>query len=313
MSTDAPPAFPRIPHLVEPEGGARDDLVLTSEVLESFLARPSIVEEKLDGANVSVQLDELGRPVARTRSGKTSGDRGGQLGRLKAWAAERLPQLQAVLADCDALYAEWLFRSHSLRYDRLPDLLVVLDLWRAGGGFLGAAERDARCRAAGLVTPPVLFTGVLGNLDALRHLHGRSRFGSELAEGLVVRLEADDRPGRCGRTRGASPGTPLDAAGLRCPARPVRASTGTCEAPRQRRPVTHPTRPGSCRTVLVARAKWWAPEFTRRSDSELAEQQGRCNALAATRPGKASEAPGAGGQPGPGIGTVSRASPGEGE
>jgi len=93
----------------------------------------------------------------------------------------------------EVLYGEWLARTHSVGYDALADWLVVLDLWHAERGFVTVAERDSRAHAVGLATPPVVFEGRLGSLAALEALHARSRVGSKLAEGLVIRLEHDGR------------------------------------------------------------------------------------------------------------------------
>ena len=53
-----------------------------------MLARPVLVEEKLDGANVVVWLEDE-RIECALRSGVGAQDRGKQLGPLRAWLAER--------------------------------------------------------------------------------------------------------------------------------------------------------------------------------------------------------------------------------
>ena len=53
---NAPPAYPRIPHLVRGRGTS-DDRVLAASEAELLLTKPVIVEEKLDGANVAVWLE----------------------------------------------------------------------------------------------------------------------------------------------------------------------------------------------------------------------------------------------------------------
>lgn len=192
MSPEPPPPFPRIPRLVN-GGEIGDDRLAEPGVVRALLSEPVVVEEKLDGMNVCVWLDETGWPVVAGRSGKTERDRGGQLGRVRAWLGERVEAIQRVLEPGGALYGEWLGRVHTVEYDALPDWLVVLDLWSPERGFEVVAERDRRCLEAGLVTPPVLFCGRLGSLEMLERLHGVSRFGSGAAEGLVVRREADGR------------------------------------------------------------------------------------------------------------------------
>ncbi|MCE9583301.1 MAG: RNA ligase family protein [Planctomycetes bacterium] len=159
-----------------------------------ILASDAIVEEKLDGANVSLWLAD-GRVEAAGRAGVGAMDRGRQLGRLRAWAAGRDAALRKVLRPpVRAVYGEWLWRTHTVEYGALPDLLVVLDLWESPGRFALAARRDELCADAGLATPPVLFRGVPGSLKRLEALCGSSTFGAPLMEGVVVRVEGKAAP-----------------------------------------------------------------------------------------------------------------------
>lgn len=185
----APPPYPRIPHLVAGRG-TDDDLVLAPTGIAALLGAPVLVEEKVDGANVTLWM-ENDRVEAALRSGPGAMDRAGQLGPLRAWAAEHDAALREVLSDDRVLYAEWMLLTHSSPYDRLPAYLVALDLWTPSAGFRIAAERDALCAGAGLVTPPHLWTGVAGTVADVERLLGPSAWGSGPAEGLVVRSLAD--------------------------------------------------------------------------------------------------------------------------
>ena len=91
-----PPPYPRIPHLIGGRG-SRDDLVLTDREVDSLLHDQVVVEEKLDGANVTVFSDGTGLPQIALRGGTDSADRAGQRGPLRAWAAANLSVLEDVL------------------------------------------------------------------------------------------------------------------------------------------------------------------------------------------------------------------------
>ena len=184
-----PPPYPRTPYLWTPPSGAPDDKVLSPEEAARFLREPVVVEEKLDGANVSLWLDDDGLPQVASRGGPDAMDRAGQLGRLRAWAYEHLGALQTLLADGWAAYGEWLWLRHGVAYDALPDLLVVLDLWHPEHGFAEVDERDRRAQEVGLTPPPRLHDGVLGSAELLQRLLGRpSCFASgTVAEGVVLR------------------------------------------------------------------------------------------------------------------------------
>jgi len=180
-----PPPYPRIPHLVGGRG-TTDDLVLAAPAVASLLGSPALVEEKVDGANIVLWMDD-GRVEAALRSGPGAMDRAGQLGPLRAWAAEH----DGALREDRALYGEWLLLTHSSAYDRLPAYLVALDLWRPSAGFLTADERQAACADAGLTTPPHVWTGVAVTVDGVERLLGPSAWGAGPAEGLVVRSLSD--------------------------------------------------------------------------------------------------------------------------
>lgn len=192
MSAEPPP-YPRVPYLFPQLERRRDDLVVGPEERERFLHRPVVVEEKLDGANVMLWLDGEGVAQVAGRAGLDGMDRGRQFGRLRAWAAERSDVLQALLGGGEVLYGEWMYLTHSVYYDRLPDLFVGTDLYVPETGFATAEERDRRLDEAGIWAPPRLFTGTLGGEESLASLFGTSAFGSQLAEGLVLRREGKGR------------------------------------------------------------------------------------------------------------------------
>lgn len=187
-----PPPFPRIPYLVAPDHGADDDQVVSAEERRAVLEADCVVEEKLDGANVCIWLDSGAIRVA-SRGGPDAMDRGGQLGRLRGWVAENDHKLRPLLvAPVTALYGEWLWRTHTVHYTALPDLLVVLDLRHERGWFLPPAVRDLRCKANGLTHPPRLFHGPAATMARLEGLCVASAFGAEKAEGVVARPFLDD-------------------------------------------------------------------------------------------------------------------------
>lgn len=184
--TTAPPTYPRIAHLTAGRGTS-DDKVLSPTERARLLGSPVALEEKLDGANVVLWSEDH---VVRCalRSGPGGADRAGQLGPLRAWIAEHTTALTSVLGDEPlGLYAEWLLLTHAIAYDRLPAYLVVLDLRREDGTFLGLDERNRRCDDHGLARPPELWRGVPGSVQAVEAHLGPSRFGADAAEGLVVR------------------------------------------------------------------------------------------------------------------------------
>lgn len=186
-----PPPYPRIPYLWPPHDRSAGDRTLTTEEARAWLRQPVVVEEKLDGANVTVWADD-GRIHVAPRGGPGAMDRSRQLGRLRAWCAERDEILRPLLTPGLVVYGEWLWLRHSVHYTRLPDWLVVLDVWDPHAGFLLPHERDDCVRPLGLCVPPILFRGVLRDEATLAGLLGPSAFADEApAEGVVCRTGQD--------------------------------------------------------------------------------------------------------------------------
>ena len=160
--------------------------------ISEWLLHPVVVEEKLDGANVSIWWEQSQLQVA-SRGGPDAMDRGGQLGPLRSMVNAGYGQFPPLLQNGLVLYAEWLWLTHTVRYNQLVDYLVVLDFWHPNEGFVALRERDRLSREQGLVVPPRLFDGVLGSEDSLVKLMGRSRLGTELTEGVVLRRDDGQR------------------------------------------------------------------------------------------------------------------------
>jgi hypothetical protein len=158
-----------------------------------MLASEVVVEEKVDGANVTLWL-EGDRVRCALRAGVEAMDRAGQLGPLRAWVAGHDGPLREVLGSVTAMYAEWMLLSHTVVYDRLPSYLVVLDLWRVEDGFVPVDDRDAMCRAPDLVTPPVVWRGTPGTVERVERLFGPSSWSPQPVEGLVLRRLATGEP-----------------------------------------------------------------------------------------------------------------------
>ncbi len=181
----APPAYPRVAHLVAGRG-THDDLVLSPTEVDDLLAGSVVVEEKVDGANVVVWIEDA-QICCALRSGPGAMDRAGQLGPLRAWLGQHDEPVRTMTADGAALYTEWLLLRHSVAYDRLPAYLVVLDLWHPQSGFAEVDERNRASRAAGVSTPPELWRGTAGRAARVEAVIGRSTWGPDPVEGVVVR------------------------------------------------------------------------------------------------------------------------------
>ncbi|MBO0767660.1 MAG: RNA ligase family protein [Solirubrobacterales bacterium] len=183
--------YPPIPHLLSAPG--RGDRILSPSQRQALLSTLVIVEEKLDGANVSIWFEGPETRIA-TRGGPDAMDRGGILGRVRQWTYQRIDELRAALGQDLVLYGEWLLMRHGITYTQLPAPLVAFDLLdRDTRSFVPIDRRDALLKSAGLWAPPRLFTGRLETADTARCLIRRSAFGEQDAEGIIIRAIRPNR------------------------------------------------------------------------------------------------------------------------
>ena len=213
--------YPRTPHL---EGSRLQpgDHDLTAEPLASLRGRYVVVEEKLDGANAGISLDEAGRVRLQSRGHYlTGGPRERHFDRFKQWTATHAAELAALLDGGLVLYGEWLYAKHTIFYDALPLHFLEFDIRGPDGVFWSTARRRAHLSGAPVVSVPVLWEGVVTDPGALPGLVGPSLYKtagwrdalraaavaagvdperaaretdpSDDAEGLYVKVEEDDR------------------------------------------------------------------------------------------------------------------------
>jgi len=216
--------YPRTPHL---EGSRLQpgDHDLEQVALADLRGRFVVVEEKVDGANAGVALDEDGRLRLQSRGHVLSGGpRERHFDLFKRWAGAHAALLERVCHGGVTIYGEWLYAKHTIFYDQLPHYFLEFDLRDAAGGFWSTARRRAHLAACGASTVvrsvPVLWQGVVTDPQALPALVARSLYKSprwkdvlgavatvsgvtperagletdpaDLAEGLYVKVEDAD-------------------------------------------------------------------------------------------------------------------------
>lgn len=187
--------FPHTPHLAwlgtDPP---RDDKVLTADEARELLACEVLVEEKVDGANLGLSVDERGILRAQNRGTYLALDSSyGQWKPLKRWVTPRVHELADALFPDLMLFGEWCYAVHTVRYTRLPDWFLAFDVYdRAHGEFWSTERRNALAAKLGLAVVPALGSGTF-DLPRLRALLGRSQLTDGPAEGLYIRAEIDGR------------------------------------------------------------------------------------------------------------------------
>lgn len=157
-----------------------------------------VVEEKLDGANLGFSLSPAGELRVQNRGTYLTEPYAGQFARLPAWLATHGEAIADALLDFHdtplILFGEWCAARHSLSYARLPDWLLLFDVFDAGAGrFWSSARRNALAQRLGLVTAPQVARGRFRLNDLIQGLDTwPSRFRDGPLEGVVIRRESAD-------------------------------------------------------------------------------------------------------------------------
>jgi len=188
--------FPHTPHLAWLGPGApRDDKVLAPDEAASLLTGDVVVEEKLDGANLGISLAEDGALRFQNRGQYLHPPFAGQFQRLGGWIAAHEEALRRELSPGLILFGEWCAARHSVAYDRLPDWLIVFDVYdRSEHNFFSTARRDALALCLGLAVVRTVSRGRTTLADLTRRLRAEpSGYRSGPMEGFVIRKETYDR------------------------------------------------------------------------------------------------------------------------
>lgn len=187
--------FPHTPHIAWlGKGTPRDDKVLASLEVVSLLSGPVVVEEKIDGANLGISVNQAGRLRLQNRGDYLREPFTGQFKKLSAWIALRENDLISMLGNSLTLFGEWCAARHSVAYDRLPDWFVVFDIYNSSTRRFWSTKR--RNELAALLDLPVVSEVLRGKttLPFLKDLvlNNPSQYRNGMMEGLVIRQESED-------------------------------------------------------------------------------------------------------------------------
>lgn len=214
--------YPRTHHL---EGSRQQtgDEDLASIPFKQIAGRFLVVEEKLDGANSGISFSSDGQLLLQSRGHfLEGGGRERQFNLFKTWANAHKQRLWERLGARYVLYGEWLYAKHTIFYDALPHYFFEFDILDTETNeFLSTERRLELLEDSPVVSVPVLWQGQAESLKALRSLIKQALYkseswrenlraaclqqgqnvelvhrqtdGSDLAEGLYVKVEAEGR------------------------------------------------------------------------------------------------------------------------
>ncbi len=185
--------FPHTHHLIWlGDGEPRGDKVLLAHEVEVMLQHELIIEEKLDGANLGISLDNAGELQAQNRGSYLERPFNGQFSRLNSWIGQHEFALKSHLSPDVILFGEWCAAQHSLDYHALPDWFLLFDVYdRSEGKFWSVARRNAFAQLLGLALVPELGRGQFTRKSLTQFLEqATSCYRAGQVEGIVLRLDS---------------------------------------------------------------------------------------------------------------------------
>jgi len=187
--------FKRTKHIFDAGGNGvtRDDLVMTKKEAENLLKSSTfVIEEKVDGANIGLSMDENFTIRAQNRSHYVNSSTHKQFSTLDAWINEHSEDLYKILSPPGKfiLFGEWLFAKHSIHYTRLPSLFLAFDIFDVQRKeYLDVGSRDDILNKTSIQTVPKIaeHENNLTRNRVMELLDSQSQFYDGFVEGLVFR------------------------------------------------------------------------------------------------------------------------------
>lgn len=166
---------------------------LGHKAIQFLLDVPVIVEEKIDGSQISFGVGTDGELRIRSRGAQIYLDAPNA---MFAKAVEVIRPLASRLTPGSTFRGEYLAKPkhNTLAYNRTPkNYIIIFDIERTHGDFLGPVEKAATAEALGFETVPHLFQGKVNSADELRaFLERESILGGQKIEGVVIKPASYD-------------------------------------------------------------------------------------------------------------------------
>lgn len=152
--------YPRTQH-VEGSRLQQGDEDLEQVPLSSLWGKHLVIEEKQDGANSGISFDGNEKLHLQSRGHfLTGGPREQQFTLFKQWAATHADLLYIALGDQFIAYGEWLYKKHTVFYDRLTHYWAEFDIFdKSRGVFLDTPSRERMLKGLPYQPVKVLWTG----------------------------------------------------------------------------------------------------------------------------------------------------------
>jgi ATP-dependent RNA circularization protein (DNA/RNA ligase family) len=161
------------------------DAETTTRILNSFV----MIQEKVDGINIGVTLDQNARPLLINKNKIITADAVPCLKTFQIWYEANWDNLFPILRQKITLFGEYLITEGQTVGSEIP--WILFDAFDADQNrFLSQSKLRKFISSLNLVSLPTLFEGIPQNMETIEELIGNSSFGNGLMEGVCLRLES---------------------------------------------------------------------------------------------------------------------------
>lgn len=155
-------------------GESDPEAIQFSKLAHQFL----VIEEKVDGAGVSISLDKHWNIEIDHRGTPA---RGKEFKLLRDWADQHWEDLLMLLGERYILFGEWMYNKHTIFYDNLPHFFLESDIYdKERKIWLSTTARNALLKTADYIKRvPVLDAIKPESLSEITQYIGKTTFQSE--------------------------------------------------------------------------------------------------------------------------------------
>jgi hypothetical protein len=157
-----------------PKGQTDPEAVEFKKLQGEFL----VVEEKVDGAGVSIFFDHNCDPRIFHRGSEVAGP---EFRLLVDWVNHHEDELFDIIGDRYSLFGEWMYKKHTIYYDRLPDYFLESDIYdNKEQVYLSTMARDTMLSGKSFIKRvPVIASLKPSSLEQLTSLVGKPKYQSD--------------------------------------------------------------------------------------------------------------------------------------
>lgn len=183
--------FPSTPHVFyHPD--VRGDKIISDDERLLFSSKKTIIEEKIDGANLGISFNSNADLLLQNRGSFLHPPFNGQWKYIPDWLSVNQDNIFDCIRDQYIIFGEWCYAKHSIYYNKLPDYYLAFDVFdKKRKIFLPYKQRRKIILNSKLHCVPFLGEGIF-DPKKLTSFIKKSNFSDEFSEGIYLKVESSE-------------------------------------------------------------------------------------------------------------------------